>query len=525
MGSTIETSRSDAARRAAELHSEHAHQAPQSRGAFRNPFTRPWGGPSGGNRGAAPLGSHVRNLATPQSCQTAGALSATVEPHKSEPKKRKSENIFNHVIHTAGDIAGKGLDVAGDVLKKGGEIALGPTKLVIDQTGKGIDFIGDVAGPVAKPLGEALKFAGEHGLKLMGGAREAARNLVRGGIDKAFNVGDHIRELGVNDSFSLGGGASVALGVGGGADGQLQITKTSEGFTVSTELNAHLGLGLEANADGGLGGKAEFRFKTAEEAKRAALIIASSTAAAADPVLMPALAPSRSETDFLRNNLSSLDVTASVSGKVDDKFGAGPVDAGAEASGEVAMTYRVEFEEGKPTALVRSTTVSVSAGVDAALKLVEGPLGRAVGDKVSAAVSQGGEVKGAVTVETRLRLDSARPIEVAELLTSPAAAVFAGGAETSVKASFSLDAGDKGFEAEVGVSNVSLSDASQVARDLVHGRFGDAFEGLNPSASFSDFRDGGLNQHLDLQVAHVGIDIKGYVESRDVRHHYEAGMN
>jgi hypothetical protein len=526
MGNTIDANRSDAARRAAgerQRRSEAAHEAARARNGFVKPFApHGFANPFGGNWHTSPLRSHVQNLAGAQPCSNGGSLSVTINtPHKSEEKKhRKGFGIPGPFD----EMAQKGLDFAGDVVKAGGRLALGSAEVLIDAGAKTVDFVGSVAGKAPAAVGDVLKFAAEKGLQLTGQARAAARGFVRDRIDDVFNVGDHINKLGVNDTYSLGGGVSAALGIDAGASGQVEVKRTQDGYTVSTELSAHVGAGLEVNGDLGLGGKAEFKFKTAEEAQKATLILAGVAAGATSPVLAPVLLPSGKEFNFLRNHLSSLDVTQSVAGKVDDKFGAGPVEAGAEAGAEINSTYRLEFDGGRPTALVRSSTFSVNAGADAALKLIEKPLGRVAGQKLSAALSQGADVEGAVTVESRLRLDSARPLPVAELLASPAT-VFASGAETSVKASFTLDGGDKGFTEEVGVSNLSAAEARQVATDLLHGRVGEAFDGLSldPSASLSFFRDHGQSFKVDLSVANVGIDINGYAETRDVRQHFEVG--
>ena len=526
--------RTSAARTAARQEHAAAAQSPANRrGVFQNPFARRSpSGANGGARHAEPLRSHVQNLTGAQVCPTSrqragGSLSVAVstQPKSVEKKEKKGFGVPGPFD----DIAKKGLNLAADVVKAGGRLALNGAEVLVDAGSKTINFIGDVAGGAPGPVGDVLEFAAENGLKLAGQARGVVRNFVRDRIDDTFHIGDriHNKNFGVNDSFTLGGSVSAAFGIDAGASSEIKVTHTKDGYTVSSELNAHVGAGLEVNGDVGLGGRAEFKFTSAEAATKAALILAGVNASAASPLLAPALIPSGSDFNFLKNHLSSLDVTGSVAGTVDDKFGAGPVEAGVEAGAKIANTYRLEFEGGKPTALVRSTQFSLNVGADAALKLIEKPLGHAPGNKLTAALTQGGELNEAVTVETRLRLDSTKLPQLAKFLSNPAAAVFVGGAETSVKASFELDGGGRGVEEEVGVSGLSGKEARHVVNDLLHGRVGEAFNNLSvdPFASVSYFRDNGKPFHLDAKAANVGIDISGYSETRDVRDHIGIGAD
>jgi hypothetical protein len=524
--------RTTAARSAAQQEQAAAANAPANRpgGVFQNPFARrSTSGANGGVRHAEPLGSHVRNLAGAQVCpasrQQGGSLSVSVDaqPRSVEKKKEKGFGLPGPFD----DIARKGIDFAGDVVKAGGRLVVGSAEVIVDAGAKTINFVGDIATDSPKALGGVLKFAAENGLKLAGNARAAARDFVRDRIDDAFDIGGRIDKLGVNDSYSLGGGVSAALGIGGGASGAVEVKRTRDGYSVSSELNASLSAGIEVNGEAGIGGKAEFKFKNAADAKRAALILLGVNASAASPLLAPALLPSGREASFLKGHLSSVEVSATVAGKVDNKFGAGPLEAGVEAGVGAETVYRLEFKGGKPTALVRSTSFSLNAGADAALKLVEKPLGSVAGDRLKAAVTKGGEASGTVTVETRLSLDSAKLPDVAQLLSNPTAAAFVGGAETTVKASFLLDAGDQGFELLTGASGLSGGEARHVVNQLVQGRVGEAFAGVGvePFASVDFFRDNGLNAHIDAKFANVGFDVRGYSESRDVRAHFAVGGN
>jgi len=524
--------RTSAARSAAQQEQATAAQSPANRtgNVFQNPFARrSTSGANGGARHAEPLGSHVRNLAGGQVCsasrQQGGSLSVTVDaqPKSVEKKEKKGFGLPGPLD----DLAKKGIDIAGDVIKAGGRLVVGSAKVIVDAGAKTVNFVGDIAADSPKAVGGVLKFAAENGLKLAGNARAAARDFVRDRIDDAFDIGERIDKLGVNDSYSLGGGVNAAVVFGGGASGAVEVKRTRDGFTVSSELNASLSGGLEVQGEAGIGGKAEFKFKNAADAKRAALILTGVNASAASPILAPALLPSGREASFLKSNLSSVELSGNVAGKVDGKMGAGPFDAGVEAGVGAETVYRLEFKGGKPTALVRSTSFSLNVGADAALKLVEKPLGSVAGDRLKAAVTKGGEASGTVTVETRLNLDSAKLPDVAQLLSNPTTGAFVGGAETTVKASFQLDAGDNGFELSGGASGLSGGEARHVVNELVHGRVGEAFTGVGvkPFASVDFFRDNGFNEHVDAKFANVGIDIRGHSETRDVYKRFAVGGN
>jgi hypothetical protein len=175
----------------------------------------------------------------------------------------------------------------------------------------------------------------------------------------------------------------------------------------------------------------------------------------------------------------------------------------------------MEFENGKPVALVRTTQLSASG--DAAPNLILSQVGEQAGSALVEAMSRGGEVTGTVTVETRLALDGARITDVATFLTDPDSAAFVGGAETSIKASVAVDLGGHGVEAEAELSGLSTGDARQVVGGLLRGKVIEVLRNLpfDASGSVSSFEDTGRNPHLDLKILGFGIEIEGRSEERD----------
>ncbi|HEX8150111.1 MAG TPA: hypothetical protein VF591_23205 [Pyrinomonadaceae bacterium] len=435
-------------------------------------------------------------------------------------------DVLEGVLEAGSDLLDAGVGAVREALKRGGRFLLGVAEVVIDAGNKTIDFVGDVANDI-KAAADVLKFAAEHGLQLVGRAREAVHGLMLDAINRSLDLGDKIEALGVGDSYTLSGGVDAGWGADGSVEGAVEVTRTGDNcYVVSAEVSAEVGVELFEGASVGAGGRVEFKFDNPEDAKQAALILAAgglglgaaASAASGNPaaaVLVPALEPTGDEIDFLRSHLSAAEITGSVGAELDGKLEAGPLGNGAAFEGEVSHSYRMEFENGKPVALVRTTELSVSG--DAASNLILSQLGEQAGSALIEAKGRGGEVTGTVTVETRLALDGARISDVATFLTDPDSAAFVGGAETSIRASVVVDLGGRGVEAEVELSRLSTGDARQVVSGLLRGDVRKVLQNLpfDVSGSVSSFEDTGSNPHLDLKVLGFGIEVEGRSEERD----------
>ena len=525
-----------ARREASRAAAQHEHAAAAQAGAFRGGFSfqNPFG--RSGASGARAAGSntalrnHVQTLGTGGSCQPRAAnadgfnVSMSVEQ---APRKKEHHGFLHNAVSTVGhvvaktpvdDVAKFGIDTAGKV----GHLASAPAGFVLDRTRDFIDVAKDVAHVSPADVGKALQTAAQTGLKLGGFLQNEARKIMRHAMDKGLQIGKQVDKLGVGDSYKLGGDFSLGIGVGGGASGGIEIERTAKGFTVSGEMKADVGLGLSFDASAGVGGRAEFKFKTAKEAKQAALILAGTAAAVAGPPpLRPALMPSGKEIDFLKSHLSAVELSASASAKVDAKLGAGPAELGGAAGAAVTGHYRVEFEGGKPAALVYKGELSGSAKADVALKLVK-KFGGDVGGQLTAKIKDGVELSQSVTFEARVALG---PSGLSDL---GAVAARLGRAEFSLTASVTADGGDKGVQVQAGVSGLSLSEVRHAATALAHGRVGEAIAGVDVEASgtYSDFVDHGFDDlGFDLKLGKVGVEASVYAERRDVRHQFGIGTD
>ncbi|HVF67584.1 MAG TPA: hypothetical protein VM914_07970 [Pyrinomonadaceae bacterium] len=372
-----------------------------------------------------------------------------------------------------------------------------------------------------------LKYAAEHGLRLVGRVREEVHKLLLDAINKSLGMGDKIEALGVGDSYTLGGGVDAGWGADGSVEGAVEVTRTGDNcYVVSAEASAQIGLKLFEGSAAGAGGRVEFKFDNPEDAKRAALILAAgaagvgavASAASGNPaaaLLAPALAPTGGDIKFLQSHLSSAEITRDMSAELDGKVEVGAFGNGAAFEGEISHGYRMEFENGKPVAIVRTSEVSVSA--DAARNLILSQVGEQAGSELTEAIGRGGAVTATLTVETRMALDGAKISDVASFLADPNPSAFVGVAETSIKASVEVDLGGHGVEAEVELSRMSIADAQRVAGDLLRGDVMGVLKNLPPgvSVSMSRFEDTGRNPHIDLKVQGFGIEIEGRSEERD----------
>lgn len=332
-------------------------------------------------------------------------------------------------------------------------------------------------------------------------------------IDDILNTSEKIGELGPGDSLNLGVGFDATLGVSVGADAGVTVTCNDDGtYTVSGEVSADIGIGAGGDDEVGLGGKMSFTFATKEEAAKAANLLVGTGAAVAAPILAPALLPSPSELSNMYQHLSSVEVNASVAATFDAEAGTKGADFGASAGVEASTSYRIEFENGKPVAMVRVTEAQVSGSAGGPIDLIK--------DKVPGNIQLDGTAKvtGTVTVETRIPIDGSGVTDVGAFLLSPATAAFAGHAETTVTIAGDVEAGgNTGAHVEINVSGIDSSEVSQIAKGLFTNPL-HAFEGVKVDVDGSGyvFADRGLDFKQDLTIAGEGIKFHVEDEIRDV---------
>ena len=435
-------------------------------------------------------------------------------------------------VKTAVDITGKGIqaqvdllqagaDVAKSAVKAGGRFALGAAEVAIDAQKKTLDFVGDAAKAGSEAAFDAVKFAAREGLKLTDKVQQRVHDAALDGIDKGLGLDAKIKDLGPGDSMKVSGKVGLALELDVELKGEVEIKREKDGkYVVSAEAGAGVGVGAGAAAHVTAGGKVEYKFDNAEDAKKGALIIAGAGATAAQPALGLALAPRPDELAFLQKNLSSVEIKGGVDASVDASFG-GEVgaggSAGASATAAASSSYKLEFENGKPKALVRTTEVEVSGKAEASIELF-GKLGKQTGtdaqgnpinDSVQAFSGVSGEVKGKVSVETKIPLDSAKVGDWAAFAASPTTAAFAGAAETTIKGSLTGDAGDVGVKGDFELSGLSGKEVQTVAGRLLKGDFGNALDGVkvDTKGSWGTFTDKELGIGVDAKTGGAGVEV------------------
>lgn len=282
-----------------------------------------------------------------------------------------------------------------------------------------------------------------------------------------------------------------------GIAGEAEIERTADGkYQLSAEVTGDVGVGLLASASVSAGGRMEWQFDTPEEAAKAAVILGKGPTA---------LASGGEDHKFLLEHLSAVEVNVGVEAEAGLGANFGP--GGAELSASLGATtgFRVEFEGGKPTHLVRTTEIEGS-----------GAAGVAAGFKDKAGFSLGGDVTGSVSLETKIPLDASQldGKDVLAFLANPATAVFAGPAETSITVEGSVDVGGHGqfFTAEV--SGLRGEDVQAVTKRLLAGEFANAFDDVQVEAHVTrgSFKDREVAAGAKLAV----VDFELSAQHRDV---------
>ncbi|MEW5742395.1 MAG: hypothetical protein AB1938_25990 [Myxococcota bacterium] len=415
----------------------------------------------------------------------------------------------------ASDAAGAAWDFGGNVVGAvvdGGERLIGAAADFAIDTAKGtISVIGDAASMTLDAVKEGVQWAAEKGLELAGPLLDKARDMFKDAVTGALKIDEKIDRLQPGDTFNVGGGVEVTAGVDVEVSADLQVKRNEDGsFTVSAGVDGKLGLEALAGANVGAGGKLEFRAANAEEAKKLAESLAMAGAAAAATTtppfsaVAPLLAPSSSDLGFMKDHLSAIELSASVSAGVDASLEAGGVklSAGAAAEGEVA--YRIEFNEDGTKDLVRKQTIEGSVSGDATAQI----LGPGVTGSLPA-----GELSGSakLAVETRVPLPDSLgdvkdlPAAVA-LLTDQSGAIaqLMPGAQTKITGTIGgeVKVGDvaHGGEISIEASGLDVGDAIRVARELASG---------DPRGALKELPDVKLEGY---HYERTGFDFEGGIE-------------
>lgn len=386
----------------------------------------------------------------------------------------------------------------------------------------------DIFGPmpldtsvITKPLISYYKGVIEGGKIVF----DTARQVVNDRIASNKDVND-IGKLGEGDSIVTGGKGSLSYQVGVGEEIALEIKCTKKDpqtgeteytvtFEGAPELSGSLGnFGGSVNA----GLKTEYKFKNAEEIKRYDEIMGKGiqcNIAGAKNVL------SKEDAEFLNQHISSVEIKTATTAQYDGKFGiGGVVEVGVQPGVKIQPSVRIEFENGKPVSLVRVTELSGSSVGRYGLNLLKSKTGGAGGESNDLTEMYGKaiDVKGTITVETKIPLDKAEMSDVADIIANPLRFATSDKAENTVKFAGEFDGGKSGGQYELEISKLSGSEAKQIIEKTLQNKPGEALQNVEADvkSKTSVFEDKGTNINLDFKIAGYGVEYAVRNERRDV---------
>jgi hypothetical protein len=351
-----------------------------------------------------------------------------------------------------------------------------------------VDGLMDLANAAGDITGDALNFAKEALLKPVDAVIDQVTAPVEG------KLADEIKKLNSpGDSLTLSGNLAGKLGLKGGIDGEVEVEMTSDGkYQLSTEVTGDFGVGLVASASVSAGGRVEMTFDTPEEAARAAVIMGKGPAA---------LASGGEDQKFMRDHLTAMEVNLGVEAEAGLGGNAGPFNAELSASIGATQSYRVEFENGKPTHLVSTVEVEGSAAASVA-----------AGFKDKLGGQYGGEVSGTVSLETRMPIDPSKldARDMMSFISNPVTAALVDSAETTISIEGTTDLGKEGRFFTTELSGLSGKDLQGVAKKLMDGDFKNAFDGVQYEAKTTSgsYKDDELGFGVKLGVVDVELNAR-----------------
>lgn len=204
---------------------------------------------------------------------------------------------------------------------------------------------------------------------------EKRAEAVRGAANFVLGIDTNIEHLNsTGDKWEVNGQfAAGAFFVQGDAEAKLTVEKTDDGYKV--EANAAAGVGAfigfgegAANADLDAnvlaGAKGEFKFGTAEEAKRATYIMATAGS----------VPPSEADVKFLKDHFEKATVEVKLQGRAQGSVGAqlgkgSPLSAGVGGEAKAEESVGLEIDKNGNKTVVMTTNVELEASASAGLEV------------------------------------------------------------------------------------------------------------------------------------------------------------
>jgi|GEM_PF-3381521 len=365
-------------------------------------------------------------------------------------------------------------------------------------------------------------------------AMEQALNTVRRPIENAFlEQINHLNEPG--ESFTVAGGANVsAYAITGAGSREISIaySEDADGKPVYTvRAGGELGVGLDVGQKLGVEGSdaeimasagvyMEYTFSTPEEAARAAAIFSTQALVGNNVPLGAALHCAEylaGDKQFLNEHLSAIELGPKIAGELGIS---GIASLGIE--GSISASARIEFEEGRPSALVFGQELSVAGNASLGLNFADGVLD----DELSLSLLNG-EARVTLSAEQRIPLDAS---QLSNLFTDPVGslrgALNTSEATASLKASFdySLQAaspvGTSGkLELEFSGKPSEILNR-EVAEGLAQGNFrqvaGYLGDNLQVSLTASQYVNTGFDINPEIKVRGFGGGIEAKAQRTEI---------
>ena len=344
-------------------------------------------------------------------------------------------------------------------------------------------------------------------------------------------VGDALEPLRVTDvntmqdgdviKVSSKGSASVEVGAAYESGMEIKRTKDAETgkpvYTVSLEATPEL-TGTAGIVGGSIapGAKIEYKFDSPEEVEKFSNIagrMAQCKLDAKGANLTP------EESKFMNDHISSVEAKLNVGGQGDASVQLGHLKVGVTPGVKATQSVKIEYKDGKPVSLVRTTELAGSSVGKAGLNLINS---KSDGKGLEEGGVRGGAVegKGTITVETKIPLDSADAKDIARLIADPAGATMIDKAETTIKVVSDLDAGAMGTAAEMEISDLSADEATQILEKTMQGKPQEAFDGssVKVKVKHAVYEDRGFNINVGIKLGGVGVEYESKAERRHETH-------
>jgi hypothetical protein len=361
-------------------------------------------------------------------------------------------------------------------------------------------------------------------------------------LDKTLGLSDKLESLGPGDSMKISVKGAVSLELAGEASAELEVKRNEDGsYSVSGAASLLGGIGAAKNdvLVGGAG-KVEFKFNSLEEAKEGTQALAKVGLMAAGNGTLPGVgmlaAPSPDEVAALAKNISAVELDASAVGQLDWRFGLSGVEGlGAEGRLQGNQLMRVEFENGKPSAIVSGVEIKGEAAAEMSNLIQKyGPdaipddKANEIKDRLGFDPRSVADLQGTLSAEGSLKIQvrtpitsepvpGGNPLEQLQAIRNDPGKLVTGPATASISYEGSAEANDHGLKLELKADNI---DPSKLGAVLDHASRGDitgalAATEVKVSGTVNTYEDKGFDHELDVKVASLGG--KNYVRDVDDR--------